>query len=125
MNEVVFFIYFSNAVGPLVSLWLTYRYGSTDSERNTPVWILFYGGVGISIGLGIWGRRVIETIGTDLSSITPSRQVEIKHCYLFSVSLFAQTLLLRSSKVIACINSVATKGMLNKAVFSYGQLEVH
>ena len=87
MNEVVFFIYFSNAVGPLVSLWLTYRYGSTDSERNTPVWILFYGGVGISIGLGIWGRRVIETIGTDLSSITPSRQVG-KHLYNpFSPSL--------------------------------------
>ncbi|CAB3984068.1 sodium-dependent phosphate transporter 2-like [Paramuricea clavata] len=62
----------SNAVGPLVSLWLTYRDGVVNSNSNTPIWILFYGGVGISVGLWIWGRRVIETIGEELSSITPS-----------------------------------------------------
>ena len=60
-------------MGPLVSLWLTFKNGIVNSEENTPIWILFYGGVGISIGLWVWGRRVIETIGEDLSSITPSR----------------------------------------------------
>ena len=70
-----------------------------SSKENTPVWILFYGGVGISIGLWIWGRRVIETIGTDLSSITPSRQVG-KHTKLFFVFLCAgKRSFKRSSKV--------------------------
>lgn len=41
-------------------------------ETETPVYILLFGGIGISIGLWMWGRRVIETIGNDLTKITPS-----------------------------------------------------
>lgn len=41
-------------------------------QMETPLYILFYGGIGISIGLWLWGRRVIETIGNDLTKITSS-----------------------------------------------------
>ena len=41
--------------------------------KPVPVWILVYGGVGISIGLWVWGRRVMKTLGEDLTKITPSR----------------------------------------------------
>ena len=63
----------SNAIGPLVSLWLIGSTGIVQAKAATPIWILFYGGVGISIGLWIWGRRVIKTLGEDLTKITPSR----------------------------------------------------
>ena len=63
----------SNAIGPLVSLWLVASTGEVVSKASTPIWILLYGGLGISIGLFIWGRRVIKTMGEDLSKITPSR----------------------------------------------------
>jgi len=33
---------------------------------------LAYGGLGIVVGLVIWGRRVIETLGARLTMITPS-----------------------------------------------------
>ncbi|CAD5115935.1 DgyrCDS4865 [Dimorphilus gyrociliatus] len=62
----------SNAIGPLVSLWLVGTRGEVFEKAATPVWILFYGGVGISIGLWVWGRRVIKTLGEDLTKITPS-----------------------------------------------------
>ncbi|XP_063776037.1 sodium-dependent phosphate transporter 2 [Pseudophryne corroboree] len=62
----------SNAIGPLVALWLIYQHGGVLQEATTPVWLLLYGGVGICAGLWVWGRRVIQTMGKDLTPITPS-----------------------------------------------------
>ncbi|XP_053595632.1 sodium-dependent phosphate transporter 2 [Microplitis demolitor] len=61
----------SNAIGPLIGLWAVYAEGSARQETETPLLILLYGGVGISVGLWIWGRRVIQTLGQDLAKITP------------------------------------------------------
>lgn len=69
----VLFYFPSNAIGPLVALWLIYEQGAVLQEAATPVWLLFYGGVGICMGLWVWGRRVIQTMGKDLTPITPSR----------------------------------------------------
>ncbi|MEE6460226.1 hypothetical protein FKM82_000897 [Ascaphus truei] len=63
----------SNAIGPLVALWLIYQQGGVMQDASTPVWLLLYGGVGICAGLWVWGRRVIQTMGKDLTPITPSR----------------------------------------------------
>lgn len=62
----------SNAIGPLVTLWLIYSEGTVAQKSETPLFILLYGGIGISMGLWLWGRRVIQTIGEDLTAITPS-----------------------------------------------------
>ncbi|XP_037904768.1 sodium-dependent phosphate transporter 1-A-like [Hermetia illucens] len=62
----------SNAIGPLIALYMVYKEGSVLQKSETPLPILVYGGVGISVELWLWGRRVIETIGNDLTKITPS-----------------------------------------------------
>ncbi|XP_028038691.1 sodium-dependent phosphate transporter 1 isoform X1 [Bombyx mandarina] len=61
----------SNAIGPLVALWLVYSEGGAHARAETPLAILVFGGVGIALGLWLWGRRVIRTVGEDLTSITP------------------------------------------------------
>lgn len=63
----------SNAIGPVVGLWLVAVSGDPMNAAPAPIWILFYGGIGISVGLWVWGRKVMETVGTDLTTITPSR----------------------------------------------------
>ncbi|UYV70152.1 SLC20A2 [Cordylochernes scorpioides] len=63
----------SNAIGPLISLWLIYQTGLVESTQASPIWILAYGGLGIIVGLWVWGRRVIKTMGESLTKITPSR----------------------------------------------------
>nr|XP_046242782.1 sodium-dependent phosphate transporter 1-A isoform X2 [Scatophagus argus] len=68
----------SNAIGPLVGLWLLYESGSVVSNLPTPIWLLLYGGVGICTGLWVWGRRVIQTMGKDLTPITPSSGFSIE-----------------------------------------------
>ncbi|XP_044235235.3 sodium-dependent phosphate transporter 2 isoform X1 [Ursus arctos] len=75
----------SNAIGPLVALWLIYEQGAVLQEAATPVWLLFYGGVGICTGLWVWGRRVIQTMGKDLTPITPSSGFTIELASAFTV----------------------------------------
>lgn len=72
-SKLSLFFTLSNAIGPLVALWLVYETGDVMSNAATPIWLLLYGGVGICVGLWVWGRRVIQTMGKDLTPITPSR----------------------------------------------------
>ncbi|VDN27742.1 unnamed protein product [Dibothriocephalus latus] len=83
----------SNAIGPLIGLWLVTTTGSVVTDKPTPVLLLVYGGIGISIGLWIWGRKVIQTIGEDLTTITPSRFVLQDHAHFARTlsSLFPKT----------------------------------
>jgi sodium-dependent phosphate transporter len=66
------YIIFSNAIGPLIALYLVFTEESAIQNSETPIWLLVFGGVGISVGLWCMGKRVMETIGTDLTNITPT-----------------------------------------------------
>ncbi|HJH29307.1 MAG TPA: inorganic phosphate transporter [Methanosarcinaceae archaeon] len=59
----------ANAVGPLSAALNTL--GLTGDIM--PTWILAVGGFGMIIGLATWGYRVIETIGTKITELTPTR----------------------------------------------------
>lgn len=72
-NYLSLVIVTSNAIGPLIALWLIYHSGTVVQRAATPWYLLVYGGVGIVFGLWILGRRVIQTIGKDLTKVTPSR----------------------------------------------------
>ena len=64
-----------NAIGCLVMIFIVYDSPLSFDKASTdiPWWLLFYGGVGITAGLCLFGRRVIETMGKSLTRLTPSR----------------------------------------------------
>ncbi|XP_062934286.1 sodium-dependent phosphate transporter 1 [Cynocephalus volans] len=101
----------SNAIGPLVALYLVYDTGDVSSKVATPIWLLLYGGVGICIGLWVWGRRVIQTMGKDLTSITPSSGFSIELASALTV-VIASNIGLPISTTHCKVGSVVSVGWL-------------
>ena len=63
----------ANAIGPLAAVNSIIESGGFVAQNSTmPIWILFLGGAGIVVGLATYGHKVIRTIGTDITPLTPS-----------------------------------------------------
>jgi PiT family inorganic phosphate transporter len=63
----------ANAVGPLAAIVGIAESGTVLQKTAIPSWILLLGGVGIVIGLVTYGHKVIATVGTGITELTPSR----------------------------------------------------
>ena len=64
----------ANAIGPLAAIYsVVSSAGEIAAKATVPAWILLIGGIGIVIGLVTYGHRVIATVGTGITQLTPSR----------------------------------------------------
>lgn len=64
----------SNAVGPMVAIIdMVATGGDIAAATEVPDWVLVLGGVGIVLGLVTYGHKVIATVGSGITELTPSR----------------------------------------------------
>lgn len=64
----------ANAIGPLAAVVsIVGSDGEIASKSSLAWWILPLGGFGIVAGLALFGHRVMKTIGTGITHLTPSR----------------------------------------------------
>ena len=64
----------ANGIGPLAAVASIIKSGGEVAQAaELPLWILIMGGAGIVIGLATMGYRVMQTIGTRITQLTPSR----------------------------------------------------
>lgn len=64
----------ANAIGPVAAIIGIVQSGGEIAQKSAlPVSVLVLGGVGIVAGLLMYGRRVMETIGKNITELTPSR----------------------------------------------------
>ena len=64
----------ANAIGPLAAVVSTVEsLGNVASKSAIAWWILPLGGIGIVIGLATLGHKVMATVGTGITELTPSR----------------------------------------------------
>ncbi|MBL4818616.1 MAG: inorganic phosphate transporter [Deltaproteobacteria bacterium] len=63
----------SNAIGPVAAVISIVHHQHIVLSSQVPMWLLAMGGAGIVLGLATYGRRVIETIGSGITEITPTR----------------------------------------------------
>ena len=64
----------ANGIGPLAAVVSIIQSGGEVAQKaELPIWILLVGGIGIVIGLATMGYRVMRTVGTEITELTPSR----------------------------------------------------
>ncbi|UXI00964.1 inorganic phosphate transporter [Photobacterium sp. TY1-4] len=64
----------ANAIGPLSAVVSTVEHLGEIAEKSTIAWwILPLGGFGIVVGLATLGHKVMATVGTGITELTPSR----------------------------------------------------
>ena len=64
----------ANAIGPLAAVVsIVGNEGEIGAKAVLAWWILPLGGIGIVLGLALFGKRVMATIGTGITHLTPSR----------------------------------------------------
>ncbi len=64
----------ANGIGPLAAVVSIVQSGGEVAQSSElPLWILVLGGTGIVIGLATMGYRVMQTIGSGITQLTPSR----------------------------------------------------
>ncbi len=63
----------ANAIGPLAAIaGVVQSGGSVAQESRLPFWIIAIGAIGIVAGLAMYGRKVMATVGSGITELTPS-----------------------------------------------------
>ncbi len=63
----------ANAVGPVSAVISVATTGLVEGKSAISPWVLLLGGGGIVLGLATYGRKVMQTVGTQITALTPSR----------------------------------------------------
>ncbi|PTW60829.1 PiT family inorganic phosphate transporter [Breoghania corrubedonensis] len=77
----------ANAVGPLAAIVHTVEFGEFSSKVNIPIWIMLIGAVGISLGLFLYGPRLIRMVGQQITKMNPMRAFCVALSAAFTVIL--------------------------------------
>jgi inorganic phosphate transporter, PiT family len=100
-----------NAIAPLSVAVEVVTQGSFGSEElSIPLWILILGGVGIVLGLSVFGKKVIATVGTEITAINPQSGFAAELSTAITV-LLASSLSLSISSTHALVGAVMGIGL--------------
>lgn len=112
----------ANAIGPLAAINQALS-GVIDAKASVPLWIMILGGIGISIGLALYGPRLIRTVGSEITELDKIRAF----CIALSASitvLVASALGLPVSSTHIAIGAIFGIGFLREYLKSnYKKME--
>jgi PiT family inorganic phosphate transporter len=91
----------ANAVGPLAAVNDALVNLSISKKAAIPLWVMIVGGLGISIGLALFGPRLIKTVGTEITELDQMRAFSIMMAASITVVIASQLGLPVSSTHIA------------------------
>jgi len=91
----------ANAVGPLAAIFDALSNTTISAKASIPLWVMVVGGVGISIGLALFGPRLIKTVGSEITELDQMRAFSIMMAASITVVIASQLGLPVSSTHIA------------------------
>jgi len=103
----------ANAVGPLAAVNDALINASISKKAAIPLWVMVVGGVGISVGLALFGPRLIKTVGSEITELDQMRAFSIMLAAAITVVIASQLGLPVSSTHIA-VGAVFGVGFLRE-----------
>ena len=93
----------ANAVGPLAAIVDVLSTGATEISKSAPIpwWVMIVGAIGISVGLALFGPKVIKTVGSEITELDQMRAFCIAMSATITVIIASQLGLPVSSTHIA------------------------
>ncbi len=67
----------ANAIGPVALIIAVITTGVASQSIEVPTWVLLLGGMGIATGVAVLGKRVMKTIGEDITELNNTRGFSI------------------------------------------------
>jgi PiT family inorganic phosphate transporter len=103
----------ANAIGPLAAINDAVVNGGVTSDASIPLWVMGVGALGISLGLALYGPKLIKTVGSEITDLDQIRAFSIAMAASLTVILASQLGLPVSSTHIA-IGGVFGVGFLRE-----------
>ena len=103
----------ANSVGPLAAINDALTTGGISSKASIPLWVMMVGAVGISLGLALYGPKLIRTVGSEITELDQMRAFCIALSAAITVIIATQMGLPVSSTHIA-VGAVFGVGFLRE-----------
>ncbi|WP_321276830.1 inorganic phosphate transporter [Thiomicrorhabdus indica] len=91
----------ANAVGPLAAIHDALQSNEIHGKAEIPIWIMVIGAIGISLGLLLFGPKLIRTVGSEITELDQMRAFSIAMAAAITVIVASQLGLPVSSTHIA------------------------
>ncbi len=63
----------ANSVGPLAAINDALTTGDISSKASIPLWVMMIGAIGITLGLALYGPKLIKTVGSEITELDKMR----------------------------------------------------
>jgi len=107
----------ANAVGPLAGINDAIVGGGVITSASIPLWVMAVGAIGISLGLALYGPKLIRTVGSEITELDKMRAFCIALAAAITVIIASQLGLPVSSTHIA-VGGVFGVGFLREYIKS-------
>ena len=91
----------ANAIGPLAAVADAVQSSGISSKAAIPMWVMLIGAIGISLGLALYGPKLIKTVGSEITELNQIRAYSIAMAAAITVIIASQLGLPVSSTHIA------------------------
>ncbi len=91
----------ANAIGPLAAISDAVMSAGINTKVGIPFWVMAVGAIGISIGLALYGPKLIKTVGSEITELDQVRAFSIAMAAAITVIIASQLGLPVSSTHIA------------------------
>ncbi|HFS82737.1 MAG TPA: inorganic phosphate transporter [Epsilonproteobacteria bacterium] len=113
----------ANAIGPLAAISDAVISGGISSKAGIPLWVMAVGAIGISIGLALYGPKLIKTVGSEITELDQIRAFSIAIAAAITVIIASQLGLPVSSTHIA-VGGVFGVGFLREWLDTTDEVDI-